>query len=99
MPEKIPLFSSEQLKAICKVLADTNDGLKGGEIAHILQDCRIQDVSPEMTKWQRLYNAFVEIQNEKQMGNYIVMFINRAMNPVNYTNASNDFLRRQEQYE
>ena len=38
-----------------------------------------------MTKWKRLFNALVEWQNEKQLGNHVLMFINRAMNPVQYT--------------
>jgi hypothetical protein len=58
--------------------------LTGGEIASLLRDCKVPDVSPEMTKWKRLFNALVAIQNEKQMGNYVVMFINRAMNPAQY---------------
>jgi hypothetical protein len=34
-----------------------------------LPDCRIPDVSPEVTKWKRLYNAFVACHNAHQIGN------------------------------
>src|ERR1700730_14597181 len=66
-------------------LGDTTKGLTGTEIEYLLRDRKIPDVSPEMTKWKRLFNAFLEWQNQKQVGNHVLMFINRAMNPVQYT--------------
>lgn len=96
MSERIPPFTSEQLLAISKILAETHGGITGGEITHLLQSCNIPDVSPEMTKWKRLHNAFAEIQNKKQIGNYIVMFINRVMAPVKYTNNPEGFASRKE---
>lgn len=78
-------FTGQQLEAIAKVLANTNSGLTGTEIAHILEECKVPDVSPTMTKWTRLYNAFVEHQSAKQTGNHVVGFIHKAMNPVRYT--------------
>jgi hypothetical protein len=40
--------------------------LTGSQSGHILQDCRILDVSPDITKWKRLYDAFVESQNTRR---------------------------------
>lgn len=89
--EKIPPFNAQQLEAVCKVLADTERGLTGTEIGYILQDCRLQDVSPKMTKWQRLFNALVNAQNTHQVGNHVLMFINRALNPVSYARDKEKF--------
>ncbi len=83
--DRIPPFNPQQLTSIAKILSDTNEGLTGTEIGYFLSDCKIRDVSPEMTKWKRLFNAFVEWQNGRQLGNHVLMFINRAMNPVQYT--------------
>lgn len=83
--DRIPPFNPQQLTAIAKVLGDTATGLTGSEIGYLLADCKIRDVSPDMTKWKRLFNAFVEWQNAKQLGNHVVMFINRVMNPVQYS--------------
>jgi uncharacterized protein (TIGR02391 family) len=47
-----------------------------------------------MTKWKRLYNAFVEYQNAKQFGNHVVGFIHKAMNPVRYTSQPQVFDQR-----
>jgi len=44
-----------------------------------------------MTKWKRLFNAFVETQNRYQVGNHLIMFINRAMNPVSYARKRDAF--------
>ena len=50
-----------------------------------------------MTKWKRLFNAFVECQNEREYGNHVLMFVNRAMDPVNYTDSPEVFVSRQSQ--
>ena len=77
-------FSPERLEAISKVLADTSEGLTGSEIDHLLRNCNIPNPTPDMTKWKRLYNAFVEFQNEHQVGNHVIVFIHRAMDPARY---------------
>ena len=82
--ERIAPFDAQHLEAACRVLADTTRGLTGPQIGHVLQDMGIADVSPEMTKWKRLFNALAEAQNKHQVGNHLIMFINRAMNPASY---------------
>lgn len=89
----VPVFNAQQLMAIAKALGDTGDGLKGTEIGHLLVQCRVPDVDPTLTKWQRLYNAFGEFQNKRQFGNHVVKFINLAMNPVQFTTDPAKFRR------
>jgi uncharacterized protein (TIGR02391 family) len=95
--ERVAPFDSEHLTSIAKILADTDEGLTGSEIEHMLRECRIPDPSPTMTKWKRLYNAFVEFQNKRQIGNHVLVFVNRAMKPVRYTSDPGAFERRREQ--
>lgn len=95
--DRIPPFNSQQLTAISKVLGDTASGLTGSEIGYLLADCKIADVDPDMTKWKRLFNAFVEWQNQKQLGNHVLMFINRVMNPVQYTARQDVFESRRDE--
>jgi uncharacterized protein (TIGR02391 family) len=91
----VPPFSGQQLESIAKVLGHTDSGLTGSEIAHLLSECGVPDISPDMTKWKRLYNALVDYQNNKGYGNHVVGFIHKAMNPVRYTNWQQEFdLRR-----
>lgn len=94
--QQVPVLDAQQLEAIAKVLADTDDGLTGSQIEQILRNCRIPDMSPGITKWKRLYNALVEFQNEQQVGNHVVVFINEAMNPARYTDGPNAFHARRE---
>jgi uncharacterized protein (TIGR02391 family) len=82
--DRLPIFNAQHLEAACKVLADTERGLTGNEIGYILQDCRIEDVDPSLTKWKRLFNALAKAQNTHQVGNHLIMFITRALNPVSY---------------
>jgi uncharacterized protein (TIGR02391 family) len=84
-------FRAEHLEAICKILADTDTGLTGSEIGHTLAKCGVSDVSPEMTKWKRLYNALTRHQNEMGYGNHVVAFIHKAMNPVRHADSPEYF--------
>lgn len=95
--DKVTPFDAQHLTAIAKILADTTEGLSGTEIEHLLLDCTIPDSSPTLTKWKRLFNAFAEKQNTVRVGNHVLMFINRAMNPVRYTSNPAVFAARRDQ--
>lgn len=94
---RVPLFSSQHLEAACRVLADTERGLSGTQIERLLQEIEIADPSPGMTKWKRLFNALAGAQNQHQVGNHLIMFINRAMNPVNYARDAAAFAWRRDE--
>lgn len=95
--QRVSPFESAHLISIAKILADTTDGLTGSEIGHMLLECKIPDPDPSMTKWKRLYNAFVEFQNQRQFGNHVIVFINKAMEPVRYTENPHAFSMRRDQ--
>jgi len=44
-----------------------------------------------MTKWKRLFNAIVGAQNKHHVGNHLIMFINRALDPVKYARDREQF--------
>ena len=89
--EPIQPFDAQKLEAACRVLADTERGLTGSEIGYLLQDCKLSDISPTLTKWKRLFNALCEAQNKYQVGNHLIMFINRALDPVKYARDKEKF--------
>jgi uncharacterized protein (TIGR02391 family) len=91
--ERVPPFNAQQLTAIAKALGDTEDGLTGTEIAYLLGECRVPDTDPTATKWKRIFNASVEFQNQRQFGNHIVVFINKALSPVRFTDNPVKFRR------
>ena len=82
--QRLSPFSAQQLEAVSRILGDTENGLTGTEIEYLLRDSHIPDSSPDMTKWKRLFNAFVDFQNEHQVGNHVLVFIKRAMDPARY---------------
>lgn len=65
--------------------------LIGSEIGYILADCKLQDIAPQMTKWKRLFNALITAQNNYEVGNHLIMFITRALNPVSYSRNKDTF--------
>lgn len=85
-------FTQEQLQAIADALGDTEDGLKGPEIGHLLESCGIEDTDPAITKRRRLYNAFANEQNARQDRTRIIGFIRKSMKPAR-------FLREPERFE
>ena len=94
--QQLPPFDSQHLESICKVIGDTADGLTGPEIGRVLEECRIPDVTPEMTKWKRLFNALAEIQNQRGIGNHTLMVVTRAMKPVRFTASPGLFERQRD---
>jgi len=90
----VPPFPGEQLEAICRIIADTSTGLTGSEIGHTLAKCGIPDVDSENTKWKRLHNSFVAVQNMTQYGNHVVAFLHKAMSPVLYADSEEYFERK-----
>lgn len=91
--QHVPPFDAQQLTAIAKALAPTEDGLTGTQIEYLLAQCKIPDATPTLTKWQRLFNAFASFQNKREFGNHVVVFINRAMAPVQFTSDPDRFER------
>lgn len=84
-------FSESQLQAIAKALADTSEGLSGSEIGYLLSSINMADPTPTMTKWKRLFNAFVERQNHSQNRRAVLEFIRRAMKPERYAKEPERF--------
>jgi uncharacterized protein (TIGR02391 family) len=91
---KRPLLEPYILESICKIIADTSEGLTGSEIGKILADCQIKDVDNANTKWKRLYNAFAGWQNEYQCSNHILKFIQHALHPSRYIGKTEVYIQR-----
>ncbi|MGV3766799.1 MAG: TIGR02391 family protein [Chitinophagaceae bacterium] len=91
---KRPMFDAQVLEGVCTIIAETNGGLTGSEIGHLLASAGLTDVDPKNTKWKRLYNAFVDSQNKKQYSNHILIFIQQAMRPVRYIGNEELFQNR-----
>ncbi|MDO3529587.1 TIGR02391 family protein [Ralstonia pseudosolanacearum] len=96
MASNLPCFSHQQLESICRVLGDTANGFSGTEIGHLLANKGFDDPTPQLTKWQRLFNALAALQNRHGVGNHIVQFINAAMNPSLYLHQPDAFSWRRE---
>src|SRR5487761_361682 len=82
----VPSFSDEHLRSICKVLADTNEGLTNSEIDQLLQQAgiasqkSITNVGPGAlfytvtSKRDRLFQALSQRQMRDRCGNNVASF-------------------------
>jgi uncharacterized protein (TIGR02391 family) len=84
-------FSQSQLQAIADALGDTDEGLTGSEIAHLLASCRMEDPDPNLTKRYRLYNALVLSQSTRRDRRGILAFIRKTMKPERFARSPERF--------
>ena len=85
-------MSQGQLEPLAKIIGDTNSSLKGSEISHLLASVNIDDVDPDLTKWKRLYNAFVTAHNERMNDNFVFSFIAIAFEPSRFLNDKDRYM-------
>jgi uncharacterized protein (TIGR02391 family) len=90
----IPKFEDQILQKICDIIGNTSSGLTGSEIGKLLQACGIDDVSPSITKRERLFEALLVRQSRDGCGNNVIAFIQATMNPVRYVEGREIFETR-----
>ena len=92
--QRHPILTTFQLESICRAIGEAENGLTGAEIGQILLDSHIEDTDPQLTKWKRLYNAFVKWQNKSQCSNNIFDFLIRSLQPIRYLGKQDLFQYR-----
>jgi uncharacterized protein (TIGR02391 family) len=93
----IPKIDENSLQEICNVIAETNSGLSGSEIARLLSQAGIEDIDPTVTKRHRLFAALNSRQEKDNCANSIFAFIQRAMDPIRYSTNPELFESRRQQ--
>ncbi|MCT4616147.1 MAG: TIGR02391 family protein [Marinifilaceae bacterium] len=94
MSKKFPLIKPNILESICEVVADTSKGLTGSELSKAILDAKMKDINPEMTKWKRLYNSCVEVQNRTGYSNNILTLIQKSYHPSRFLKDKQTFEER-----
>lgn len=84
-------FTPGQLESLCKILAETAQGLTGSEIERLLAQAKIKDVEPGMTKWKRLYSALATRQNHDGDADRVFAFVRLALDPARYVGQHSVF--------
>lgn len=79
---KFPQMSPEQIECICKILADTENGLTGSEISMMFTSLDIVDCGPFNTKWKRLHNAVIARVEQAHTTNIVPRILAYVFNPV-----------------
>jgi len=96
MSSTLPTFTFQQIERVARIIGDTENGLTGTQIGNLLAQLRYPDEGSTMTKWMRINNALIELQNKHQVGNHTVMLINEVMRPESYVDSRELFAARQE---
>ena len=84
----IACLSDGQIQGIAQLLGGCGTG---NDITRIFDSCGILDKSGESTKWRRLYNVFVDLQNQDRCANRVLDFIRSFLSPVRFVGRKDDF--------
>ncbi|MGX1909345.1 TIGR02391 family protein [Streptomyces phaeochromogenes] len=95
MTTKYDTWSASTVTAVADVLADTSEGLTGGEIGLLLAQVGIADAEGS-SKRKRLAQALLVRQARDQASNCVIKFITEAMAPVRYRQHPDVFSRRRD---
>ena len=93
-------LDGQQLKALCDVLAETSSGYTKSELSHLLEQSGIAIVSDGsktngytyqigLNKREWLYNCFANEVNMNHSYSRIFTFLEKALNPVAFTDERN----------
>jgi uncharacterized protein (TIGR02391 family) len=83
-----PPFPAAAIEQVCKVLADA---VTGSEIPNLIAPFnKIPESAEEQrnTKWKRLFNAVVEVQNRIQDGRPLIRLVLEVMAPVRFASQA-----------
>jgi uncharacterized protein (TIGR02391 family) len=86
--EKIP---PHVLESLCRAIGAISEGLSGTDINRYLAECRIENPTPDITKWKRLVNAFESKQFYAKNSNDILKFIQVAIHPSRFLRYGTEF--------
>jgi uncharacterized protein (TIGR02391 family) len=84
-------ISPQVLEAICRAVGDIGQGLSGTDINKYLQDCSIDNPTPDITKWKRMYNALGQKQHYAGNANDILRFVQLSLHPSRFITFGNEY--------
>lgn len=88
-------IDQQKIEIICNIIADTDNGLTGGELKHLLDLCKVsyeQKILPNKRKW--LFNSLADKFNKEHSLELFKELIENALNPALFTS-----LNKRDQYE
>lgn len=83
-----PCLDRAQIEKLARLLGEE---VTGSKLPLLFGQVYLKDSPDISTKWKRIYNAFVEYQNERHCSNQIMNFIKLVIEPANYSGRLNDY--------
>lgn len=81
-------FSQGQLERLARILGEE---VTGSILPLLMEQAHLKDQKELSTKWKRIYNGFVNFQNEKNCSNQIMNFIKLIIDPSRYIDKSKEY--------
>jgi uncharacterized protein (TIGR02391 family) len=87
-PAPPPPFSASVIEQVCKVLGDV---VTGSQIPNLIAPLSKAGETPEeqrKTKWKRLFNAVIKVQNRIQDGRPLINLVLQVMEPARFSSQA-----------
>lgn len=92
MAEKLAMIDVTVVRAVAKVLTDSDGGITNTEIDEAFSAFGMPP-PPAGTKRYRVSETLLEVQQRQQAGNAVIAFLNAALAPARYTGDRQRFFR------
>ena len=87
MNKVLPL-REDHIRALAQCLGECGTG---DDITRVLTDRGLKESSNELTKWKRLYSAFMNTQRDDRCANQVLDFIQSFLTPASFIGRSDAF--------
>src|SRR5690625_4689959 len=97
MKQHLKNLSPGQIEKIARILGDTEFGLNGGQVGHILKKANINDPAPRATKRTKHQIALASCHHKSKNSTCVYNFIFYSVEPDRYVSNKQEFNKRQEE--
>ncbi len=85
---RIPVFDEGSVESLAKVLGESGSG---SDISRVLSNLGLDDHSEGYTKWRRLYQLFLNLQEHDRCANRVLAFIQSFLTPTRFVGRNDEF--------
>ena len=87
---RVPVFEEGSVESLAKLLGACGSG---SDISRVLSNLDMDDHSEGYTKWRRLYQLFLDLQEHDRCANRVLAFIKSFLTPARFVDRNDEFER------
>lgn len=84
----ITVFEEGSIESLAKLLAECGSG---SDISRVLASLDMDDHAAGVTKWRRLYQVFLDLQEHDRCANRVLAFVRAFLSPARFAGRNDEF--------